>query len=157
MRDVAALAGEAHTELRAVIDGLAPPDLTAGGLAGSLRSYARLAGSTYGVPVRVVTGELPGLGTAREAAVYRVAQEALHNALRHAGAGAIQVSLRTRARRVVLEVTDDGQGFAVPATTAGLGLESMRERARTAGGTLAIKSAPGAGTTVRLSIPASTP
>src|SRR5262245_50973238 len=59
IRSVATLAGEAHAELRAVIDGLVPPDLAAGGLAGSLRSYARLAGRTYGVDVQVIAGELP--------------------------------------------------------------------------------------------------
>ena len=59
IRSVAELAGQAHAELRAVIDGLAPPDLAAGGLAGSLRGYARLAGTSYGVAVRVVAGDLP--------------------------------------------------------------------------------------------------
>jgi signal transduction histidine kinase len=156
IRSVAALAGEAHTELRAVIDGLAPPDLAAGGLAGSLCSYARLAGTTYGVAVRVSATELPELGAQREAALYRVAQEALHNALRHSGARQIRVSLAVRQRRVVLEVADDGRGFAAHPSSrpAGLGLSSMRERAGAVGGTLTIRSAPGAGTRVRLSVPA---
>jgi signal transduction histidine kinase len=160
MRSVAALAGEAHAELRAVIDGLAPPDLAAGGLAGSLRSYARLAGKTYGIDVRVLAGDLPELGGAQEAAVYRVAQEALHNALRHSGASQIRVSLCLRQRRVVLEVADDGHGFPAQAQAhsppggPGLGLPSMRERAASVGGTLTIRSAPGSGTVVRLSVPA---
>jgi signal transduction histidine kinase len=153
MRSVAALAGEAQAELRAVIDGLAPPDLAAGGLAGSLRSYARLAGKTYGVSVRVLAADLPDLGPQREAALYRVAQEALHNALRHSGAREIRVSLAPRQRRVVLEVADDGQGFPAQPPPAGLGLPSMRERASSVGGTLTIRSAPGAGTVVRLSVP----
>ncbi len=170
MESVATLGGQAHAELRAVIDGLAPPDLAAGGLAGSLRSYAVLAGKTYGVEVRFdATPELPALGAQRETAVYRVAQEALHNALRHSGAAMICVTLAARRRRVVLEVTDHGRGFAAGAPppahlpapphapfTGGLGLASMRERAAAAGGTLTVRSAPGSGTLVRLALPVGT-
>jgi signal transduction histidine kinase len=158
IRSVAELAGQAHAELRAVIDGLAPPDLAAGGLVGSLRGYARLAGTSYGVAVRVVACEdLPQLGAEREAAVYRVAQEALYNALRHSGAAEVRVSLTARQGRVILEVADDGQGFAAKAPPDGLGLASMRERAAAIGGSLAIRSAPGQGTTVRLTVPLSAP
>jgi len=155
IQSVAALSGQAHAELRAVIDGLAPPDLAAGGLAGSLRSYAVLAGRTYGVEVRFQADpELPALGGQREAAVYRVAQEALHNALRHSGAATICVSLLARRRRVILEVEDRGQGFVAEAASGGLGLASMRERAASASGTLTVRSAPGEGTLVRLELPA---
>jgi signal transduction histidine kinase len=154
IESVASLAGQAHAELRAVIDGLAPPDLAAGELAGSLRSYAVLAGRTYGAEVRFYAEQLPELGPRRETAVYRVAQEALHNALRHSGAPVVCVSLRARRRRVVLEVTDAGRGFAPGAAPAGLGLASMRERAASAGGTLTVRSAPGEGTLVRLELPA---
>jgi signal transduction histidine kinase len=157
IRSAATLAGEAHTELRAVIDGLAPPDLAAGGLAGSLRSYARLAGRTYGVEVRVLACDLPELSPRTEAAVYRVAQEALHNALRHSGAADVAVSLTARRGRVLLDVTDQGKGFATQPPPAGLGLASMRERAASVGGTLAIRSAPGDGTVVRLSVPVRPP
>ncbi len=156
MESVAALGGQAHAELRAVIDGLAPPDLAAGGLAGSLRSYAVLAGKTYGVDVRFnAAAELPVLGAQREAAVYRVAQEALHNALRHSGATTICVTLSARRRRVILEVADHGRGFAAEAPR-GLGLASMRERAASAGGTLTVRTGPGEGTLVRLELPAGT-
>jgi signal transduction histidine kinase len=176
IQSVAALSGQAHAELRAVIDGLAPPDLAAGGLAGSLRSYAVLAGRTYGVEVRFHVGALPVLGAQRETAVYRVAQEALHNALRHSGSATVCVSLTATRRRVVLEVADQGRGFAPegppPPThlpgplhspftapdrfTGGLGLASMRERAAAAGGVLTVRSRPGEGTRVRLELPAGT-
>jgi signal transduction histidine kinase len=157
IRSVATLAGQAHAELRAVIDGLAPPDLAAGGLAGSLRGYARLAGTSYGVAVRVIAGDLPGLGAEREAAVYRVAQEALHNALRHSGAAEVRISLAARQGRVILEVADDGRGFAAKAPPGGLGLASMRERAAAIGGSLTIRSAPGQGATVKLTVPVTAP
>ena len=151
---VAALAGEAHAELRAVIDGLAPPDLAVSGLTGSIRAYAVLAGRTHGADVVVEAGELPALDSAQETALYRVAQEAIGNALRHSGSRQVSVCLYQRQRSVVLEVRDRGAGFDPSSALAGLGLTTMRERAGSAGGRLSITSAPGAGTRVRLSVPA---
>jgi signal transduction histidine kinase len=149
---IAELGAQAHGELRAVIDGLAPPELD--GLAESLRRYAALAGRAHGVPVRVTAAELPGLDPRVQAAAFRVAQEALQNALRHSGASAIFVSLSRTPRRVVLEVSDDGTGFDPGIASGGLGLSSMRERAAAVGGVLRVSSAPGAGTRVRLAVPA---
>ena len=149
---VGELGAEAHAELRAVIDGLTPPDLEAAGLAESLRRYAVLAGRAHGVPVAFTAACLPPLRQNAEAALYRVAQEALHNALRHAGASCVTVALSTTPRLVVLEVSDDGHGFAPDAPSGGLGLASMRERAASAGGTLTIKSTR-KGTTVRMTVP----
>jgi signal transduction histidine kinase len=150
---VAALAGEAHAELRAVIDGLAPPDLAASGLVGSVRSYAVLVGRSYGVAVRVVADELPALDEQRETVLYRVAQEAITNALRHSGSTDVTVRLAARPRGVVLEVRERGSGFDPDHTSGGLGLDSMRERAASVGGTLAITSTEGNGTSVRLTVP----
>jgi signal transduction histidine kinase len=152
---VAELAGQAHAELRAVIDGLTPPELAAGGLVGSLRAYAVLAGSTHGTNVAIRAGDLPSLDPQQDTAIYRIAQEAIGNALRHSGAGHVTVNLAGRQRTVVLEVSDDGAGFDPAAPQAGLGLTSMRERARSVGGKLTITSAAGTGTKVRLSVPAS--
>ena len=149
---VGALGAEAHAELRAVIDGLAPPDLEAAGLAESLRRYAVLAGRAHGVPVTFTADGLPGLDTRVEAALYRVAQEALHNALRHSGASGVRITLTKTARRVVLEVSDDGHGFVPEASAGGLGLASMRERASAAGGVLTIRTGE-AGTLVRMTVP----
>lgn len=150
---VADLAGQAHAELRAVIDGLAPPELAAGGLPGSIRGYAQLAARTYGRQVVVRTGDVPALERASETVVYRVAQEAVTNALRHTAAGAVTVMLSARPHQVILEVSDTGPGFDVTASQSGLGLASMRERAGSVGGRLAITSAPGRGTRIRLSVP----
>jgi signal transduction histidine kinase len=149
---VGELGAEAHAELRAIIDGLAPPDLEAAGLAESVRRYAVLAGRAHGVPVAFSASCLPPLSERAETALYRVAQEALNNALRHAGASGIKVSLAKTPRQVVLEVSDDGHGFAPDAPSGGLGLASMRERAASAGGKLAIRSTP-RGTTVRMAVP----
>ncbi len=153
---IGALGAQAHAELRAVIDGLAPPDLEAAGLAESLRRYARLAaglaGPAHGIRVTFTAAELPALGARAEAALYRVGQEALHNALRHSGAGCVRVALTRSARRAVLEVADDGHGFAPELPSSGLGLASMRERASVAGGVLTIRSGK-KGTLVRMTMP----
>jgi signal transduction histidine kinase len=153
---IGALGAQAHAELRAVIDGLAPPDLEAAGLAESLRRYAGLAaglaGPAHGIRVTFTAAELPALGARVEAALYRVGQEALHNALRHSGAGCVRVALTRSARRAVLEVADDGHGFAPEMPSSGLGLASMRERASVAGGVLTIRSGK-RGTLVRMTVP----
>jgi signal transduction histidine kinase len=163
MDSVADLSGAAHAELRAVISGLAPPDLSECGLTESLRRYARMAGLAHGVTVRFSAPQVPSLGPARDAAAYRVAQEALHNALRHSAAGQIEVSIERTAAHVTIEVTDDGRGFTPDAATSrsasfrpdkfGLGLTSMRQRAAEVGATLSIISSPGEGATVKLVLP----
>jgi signal transduction histidine kinase len=150
---VAELAGQAHAELRAVIDGLTPPELAAGGLASSIRAYAVLAGRTHDTDVVVRAAELPALGPQLQTAIYRVAQEAISNAVRHSGSRQVSVCLFRRQRAVVLEVSDNGSGFESRIPRAGLGLASMRERARSVSGKLAITSAPGNGTRIRLSVP----
>jgi len=150
IKAVGALGAEAHAELRAIIDGLAPPDLAQAGLAESLRRYATLAGRAHGVDV-TVTAVRTRFGQAVDAAVYRVAQEAMHNALRHSGATQVRVTLTAKG----LEVTDDGHGFDVPSpasTPGGLGLASMRERAAAIGGELRVTSAPGEGTRILFTI-----
>jgi signal transduction histidine kinase len=149
---VGTLGAQAHAELRAVIDGLAPPDLEAAGLADSLRRYAVLAGRAYGIPVTFTAAEMPVLGVRAEAALYRVAQEALHNALRHSGASQVGVRLARTPRRVAVEVCDDGHGFVAEAPSGGVGLASMRERASAVGGALTIRSGP-QGTQVRMTVP----
>jgi signal transduction histidine kinase len=104
--------------------------------------------------VHLQAGQLPPLDSQRETVIYRVAQEAISNALRHSGSAAVKVSLTARQHRVVLEVADSGSGFDPDAPRPGLGLASMRERAASAGARLSVTSAPGAGTVVRLSVPA---
>jgi signal transduction histidine kinase len=154
LQSVAELGVEAYAELRAVIDGLLPPDLGTQPLAESVRRYAEVAGRAHGRQVRFHADDLPCLDARADEVVYRVAQEALHNALRHAGGHEVRVTLCRDLAGVALEVADNGPGFA-PATArpGGLGLASMRDRASSVGGTLTVRSAPGAGTTVRLTVP----
>jgi signal transduction histidine kinase len=150
------LAAEVADELRAIVVGLRPVELAGDGLEMALRKQAELLDRVHRARVRFVGAAVPRLSPAREEAAYRIAQEALHNALRHGSPSLIEVRLIARGGSVRLEVDDDGQGFD-PATPAGatgrLGLSSMRERARSAGGSLELTSTPGGGTTVRLTVP----
>ncbi|MEU8268769.1 GAF domain-containing sensor histidine kinase [Sphaerisporangium sp. NPDC049002] len=149
------LAGEALAELRAVIVELRPAELDRHGLAETLRKHVALLDRLYPVTISFTSTPFCDLPPATEVAVLRVAQEALHNALRHANASSIEVCLQTEGSRLRLEVSDDGEGFEVETpTTRGLGLLSMRDRAEAAGGSLLVSSEPGAGTTVRLDVAA---
>jgi signal transduction histidine kinase len=164
LQTVDRLAGEAAEELRAIMVGLSPADLAGDGLAPALRKQAELLDRAHVAAVTFRADPVPRLTPAREEAVYRIAQEATHNALRHGPPTTVQIRLSTRDGQLLLEVVDDGPGFdpdAAPErqTVQGraqrrLGLVSMRERAVAVGGRLRITSAPGPGTTVRLEVPA---
>jgi len=149
------LAAEVADELRAIVVGLRPVDLAGDGLDVALRKQAELLDRVHGSAVRFNGGPVPRLTAAAEEAAYRIAQEALHNALRHGSPSTVEIRLDASGGAVRLEVVDDGRGFDPgPAGAAGrLGLASMRDRARAAGGRLELRSSPGAGTTVRLLLP----
>ena len=107
--------------------------------------------------LRDLQGPLPDLGPEAELVIYRVAQEALTNAFRHADASQVRVALeRTRDDEevVVLRVTDDGRGLPTPMSARATGLAGMRERAILIGGQLEIHSSPGAGVEVLLTVTA---
>jgi signal transduction histidine kinase len=146
------LAGEATAELRAIVVGSRPADLAGDGLAVALRKQAELLDRVHTANVRFRSVPLPGLAPAREEAAYRIAQEAVHNALRHGRPANVSIALGTGRGTVIVEVADDGSGFD-PAAAGRLGLASMRDRARAVGGMLDVRSVPGGGTTVRLEVP----
>jgi len=147
------LATEALDELRSLIFELRPPDLERDGLCGALRKHVDVLRRLE--PTRI---ELDGdveleRDLRRDQDVFRIAQEALQNALRHAYAKHIVVRLRADDGRLVLDVEDDGVGFdpdAAEARSRRLGLTSMEERAQRLGARLEVRSAKGAGTTVHL-------
>jgi signal transduction histidine kinase len=150
------LASEATDELRAITVGLRPADLAGDGLATALRKQAELLDRVHGATVVFKGGPVPRLSAAGEEAVYRIAQEALHNALRHGSPGTVDIELSTSDKKLRLVVTDNGRGFDAGASAAAqrqLGLASMRERATAVGGKLRVESRPGAGTIVRLEVP----
>jgi signal transduction histidine kinase len=149
------LAAEVSDELRAVVVGLLPVDLSGDGLDAALRKQAELLDRVHEASVVFVGGSVPKLTPARREALYRIAQEALHNALRHADPRRVEIDLSARDGQVVLQVRDDGVGFDPGRSEQAarkLGLSSMRERARTVGGRLTVRSTPGGGTTVRVEV-----
>jgi signal transduction histidine kinase len=149
------LAGEALSELRAVIVELRPAELDRHGLVETLRKHVSLLDRLHPADIRFSGEPLGRLDPAVEVALLRVAQEAVHNALRHAGAATVEVRLTRSDAAVVLEVSDDGTGFDVAGTPGrGLGLASMGDRAQSAGGSLSVTSEPGRGTTVRVEVAA---
>ncbi len=136
---------------------LRPTSLDHLGLVAALRQYAQEYSRQHGLSVQFETVGLDGerLPPEVETALYRIVQEALTNVVRHAQATRADVLLERRGNRVVAIVEDDGAGFDPDAAVQNgrLGLFGMRERAEMLGGTLAVESVPGAGTTVFVEIP----
>ena len=138
-------------DVRRLIYGLCPPALDELGLVASLRGLASRDGSR-GTRVDVDAPiSLPPLGAAVEVATYWIVQEALTNVARHARASTCTVRLSLEPGAFLVEVTDDGRGFAQ--RRIGVGLQAMRERAVELGGTCEITSTPGTGTTVLAHLP----
>jgi signal transduction histidine kinase len=150
-----ALAQDAIAELRSLVFQLRPAAIETEGLAAALDKHVDVLGRAHRMPIAFEhTGE-PRLRPGVDEELFKVAQEALHNALRHAGARRIRVRLEERADAVALSVADDGRGFdpdAPALRSRSLGLTSMEERAHGLGASLRIASAPGAGTTIDLEL-----
>jgi signal transduction histidine kinase len=137
---------------------LRPPALDHLGLAAALRSYVQDVQARTNLVVELHLDEAT-LAEDTALALFRVAQEALTNAWRHAHARGVRVTLQTSRDAVELSVEDDGCGFVVPERLGALveqghfGLMSMRERVELVGGTLRIESQPGGGTRVHARVP----
>jgi signal transduction histidine kinase len=149
------LARATMAELRTVVAGLRPADLESDGLVPALRSQLALLERAHGLDIVVTVDGEPDLEPEEEHHVFRVVQEAVTNALRHASASKVGVSITATSGGLIAEVHDDGVGFDPGGSGIGsrrLGLTSMRERAERLGGTLSIVSARGKGTQVRLEV-----
>ncbi|MER6128815.1 GAF domain-containing sensor histidine kinase [Streptomyces sp. NPDC001795] len=156
LQQVAALAAEAADELRAAVVELRPAALDEDGLVATLRTQIQVLDRAHTARVTFTSRAVRALPAAQEEALLRVAQEALHNALRHSGAERVDVTLEKRGPGAVLRVADDGSGFeptAIRSAGRHLGLVSMRDRASGVGGTLTVESAPGKGTTIEMEVP----
>jgi signal transduction histidine kinase len=150
------LAQDALTELRELIFELRPPSLEEEGLAATLRKHVDMLRRLHGRDIELRIAGAAHCPPESEAEVLRVAQEALNNALRHAEAERVELRMEAREGRLVVTVADDGVGFDPEAPglrSRRLGLTSMEERARALGGSLAVVSRPGEGTTVTLEVP----
>ncbi|GGQ79063.1 HAMP domain-containing sensor histidine kinase [Streptomyces flaveolus] len=143
---------ESLDEVRRLVRRLRPGVLDDLGLISALTSLTHDFATHTGLRVtRRFEADLPALDHETELVLYRVAQESLTNAARHADAERLEVSLGRADDAVVLTITDDGRG--IEAACEGAGIRGMRERALLIGAALDITSAPGAGTRIRLAAP----
>ena len=148
--------------LRQVARALHPTAVDYQGLEPAMRTLVEIQEQASGVPITVTfSGPLGTLDGPRRLAIYRIAQEAMSNAVRHGKATAIKMAVSAGPEAVQLTVRDDGRGFELgPRQSArGLGLTAMEERTKLMHGRLDVTSAPGRGTqvTVELPIPAAVP
>jgi len=151
---VVSLADAALAEMRAMIFDLRPEALAQEGLLAALRRQAASVQARHEVAVETRFSGEPGIPLEAKEMLYRVAQEALQNVVKHARAGHIVLTLEQDGEAVTLSVQDDGRGFDPGGEFPGhLGLTSMRERAAQAGGRLLVQSAPGAGCTISVRLP----
>jgi PAS domain S-box-containing protein len=152
---VLSLAEAGLTEMRSLIFELRPESLETEGLIAALKQQAAALEARHEIPVRTtLLGEESDLPLETKETLYRIAQEALHNTVKHARASRSDLRLACDALGITLEISDDGAGFDPEGDFSGhLGLKSMRERAARLGGTLRVESAPGEGTTIRVQIP----
>ncbi|MEU9736200.1 sensor histidine kinase [Streptomyces sp. NPDC048002] len=152
LRQAQEITRESLDEVRRLVRRLRPGVLDDLGLISALTSLTTEFATHAGMRVRrSFATDLPALDDQTELVLYRVAQEALTNAARHAEAGQVEVSLHHGEGTVVLSVVDDGRGTGV--LREGAGIRGMRERALLVGAALEITSRPGAGTRIRLTVP----
>ena len=152
-----------HATIRHITESVArivrdyhPEELQALGIEDTVRTHARQFTQRHGLALRLSTAAVDDLLTPEQALhLYRIVQEALANVARHASARRVSVRLARTGARVTAAVSDDGVGFDLDAgRVGGLGLVTMRERAELIGATLAIRSRPGRGTEIRVTLPA---
>jgi signal transduction histidine kinase len=159
--DTLGLVDQAIDRVRKISRELRPAMLDDVGLIPALRDHVVSQSALAGVPIQLDMPEgedsSPRLSPALEIACFRIVQESLTNALRHASAAQIRVRVARTAGAIGLTISDDGNGFdtaSLAALSAGhLGIIAMQERVRARGGTFAITSAPGAGTRVQVDLP----
>lgn len=141
-------------DVRRIARRLRPEALDDLGLINALISLCRRMGQQGTARIETeLPDTLPNMTPENELVVYRIAQESLTNAVRHADASRITLSLGVMDERINLRVRDDGRGFGGPIANDAAGIDGMRERAMLVGAELTIKSEPGAGTEVELNVP----
>ena len=142
-------------EMRLLVYELRPHILQRDGLAGALRHRLETVESRTGIETSLVVEGSDLVPEHIETELYRIAQEALTNSLKHSGASAVSVRLHTTPEQITLTVSDNGRGFSPAAVedTGGLGLVSMRERTHRLGGSLDVLAQPDKGVKVTVCIP----
>jgi signal transduction histidine kinase len=154
LREIRSTTQEALREMRLLIFELRPPILKSEGLAVALQSRLEAVEGRVGIETDfAATGDC-WLEPEIEEELYRIAQEALNNALKHSLASRVRVLLEGNGRMVTLEIADDGKGFDPQQAheRGGFGLRGMEERAARLGGQITVQSQPGAGTRIRVEV-----
>jgi len=152
------LADAALAEMRALIFELRPDSLEKEGLVSALNKHVAALRARYGLDVQADLCAEPDVPFPAKEALYRVAQEAMNNVVRHARASRLEVRLSAMNDRITLSVRDNGVGFDPRGQYPGhMGLHSMRERMELMNGSLRIESAPGEGCLVRADFPLARP
>ncbi|MEX2247761.1 MAG: GAF domain-containing protein [Dehalococcoidia bacterium] len=155
---VMSLAEAGLAEMRALIFELRPESLETEGLVAAIEKQIASTRARYGIGVEAALCDEPDVRLDVKEALYRIAQEALHNIVKHAQAAHVEVSLATDGAMLTLRVTDDGRGFDPDGSFPGhVGLHSMRERTARLGGEITIESTPGRGTRLTVTIPVTPP
>ena len=151
---VIALTEAGLAEMRALIFELRPKSLESEGVVAALNRQVAVLRTRYKLIVETDLGEEPALSIESKHALYRIAQEALHNTVKHARANTVILRLAQQKNEVILEVRDNGRGFDPTGAFPGhLGLRSMQERVAKVGGTLTIESVADEGTCIRVRVP----
>lgn len=159
LEELGEVSKQALKEMRVLVYELRPLDLQKEGLVGALHKRLNAVEKRTGIEARLITeGLLADLPMTVEENLYRIAQEALTNSLKHAGASQVTVRLASKAGQVILEIQDNGCGFTQHADdhhahNGGMGLSTMRERAESLEGTFAINSVWHQGATIRVQVP----
>jgi signal transduction histidine kinase len=156
MEEIAEQAQTSVKDIRRLIHDLRPAVLDELGLCPALREYAARFREEHELELNLILpGEAERLSPALETALFRIVQEALANAHKHAQARRVDIRLDRDAGKVSLEITDDGRGFdpAAPRSGRHIGLASIRERVSQLAGRFTIHSAPGRGTTLTVFVP----
>ena len=141
-------------EMRALLLEMRPPQLEHQELAGALAELAEIYRARTGLAVETILAPL-GLDPTNEQALLRIAQEAMSNVARHAGATIVRLELARLSGNINLTISDNGRGFnpQEKSNSSGIGLQSIRERAQEIGGRLILDTAPGQGTRLQVVIP----
>ncbi|HZT98990.1 MAG TPA: sensor histidine kinase [Ktedonobacteraceae bacterium] len=148
------LAEAGLAEMRTLIFELRPESLAAEGLIGALTKQVTVLRTRYKLAVDTQLSEEPPLSLESKQVLYRIAQEALHNIIKHAHARTVFLSLSRQDGELILEVCDDGKGFDPTEAFPGhMGLRSIQERVALLGGSYSLESTPAQGTCLRVRIP----
>jgi signal transduction histidine kinase len=154
LADVLQLASGGQSELRALLTDMRASAGTSGDLESGLKTLTAAVRARHGLDIRLSVPDEVDAPPAVGEAVVMIAREALHNVVKHAGAGRVDIAVELDSRELCLSIADDGRGFDPALPRPGhFGLQSMSERAAAVAGTLELSSGVGVGTRVRVRVP----